>query len=254
MKVRHLFIVAAFVALPLVGTVASAATIEVVETFDFPGVGKLTEPQKINNRGDIVGAVIDAATGVTQGFYRGRDGTFSAAFTEPNDTAGSTQGRGINDARVICGNYTNGSDSTIHGFLLARHLFTGFDLSDTSSTLLLGLNNAGDLAGSEVDSDGVTQNGFVSVGGTATTFAVPDSTATLAYQINASHQSVGYYIDADGVPHGCLRASDGTLTYPVEPAGATAAVLFGNNDANWVVGRYTDAAWPDSWPLLHHAG
>lgn len=242
MKVKHhLFIAAVLVTLPIIGTVASAATIEVVETFDFPGAGKLTEPQKINNRGDIVGAVIDAATGVTRSFYRGRAGDFSASFAEPNDTGSSTQGRGINDAREICGNYANGDDGTIHGYLLSRHVFTGFDIPDTSSTLLLGLNNAGDLAGSEVDNDGVTQNGFVRVGGTITTFAVPDSTATLAYQINASKQSAGYYIDADGIPHGYLRASDGTLAFPVDPEGATATVLFGNNDSNWVVGRYTDA-------------
>ncbi len=242
MKVRHLYGAVALAALPLVGNIASAATIEVIETFDFPGAGKLTEPQKINNRGDIVGAVIDPATGVTRGFYRGRDGEFSPSFAEPNDTAGSTQGRGINDAREICGNYTNGTDSTIHGFFLARHAFTEFDVPDTSSTLLLGVNNVGDFAGSEIDSDGVTQNGMVSVDGTITTFAVPGSTATLAYQINASNQSAGYYVDADGVtPHGYLRDSDGTLTFPIDPDGSTGTVLFGNNDSNWVVGRYTGA-------------
>ena len=39
MKPRHLFvqILAVLVALPLVGTVARAATIEVLETFDYPG-------------------------------------------------------------------------------------------------------------------------------------------------------------------------------------------------------------------------
>jgi hypothetical protein len=243
MRVRHLFIAVALVTMPLVGTVASAATIEVIETFDFPGAGKLTEPQKISNRGDIVGAVIDAATGVTRGFYRARNGDFSAGFTEPNDTGSSTQGRGINDAREICGNYTNGSDSTIHGYFLALHVFTGFDIPGDSSTLALGINNAGDFAGSEIDSDGVTQNGFVSLGGTITTFAVPDATATLAYQINTSNQSTGYYVAADGVtPHGYLRDSDGTLTFPIDPDGSTGTVLFGNNDSNWVVGRYTDAA------------
>ena len=69
MKARNLFvyIVAVLAALPLIGTVASAATIEVIETFDFPGAGMLTQPQKINDRGDIVGTVIDAATGEVAG-------------------------------------------------------------------------------------------------------------------------------------------------------------------------------------------
>lgn len=242
MKLRHLFIATVLASLLLLGHAASAASIEVIETFDFPGAGKQTEPQKINNRGDIIGSVVDAATGVTKGFYRSRGGHFSAAFSEPNDTAGLTQARGINDAREICGNFTEVTDGTIHGFFLAGHAFSGFDVPDASSTLVLGINDAGDFAGSVVASDGVTQSGFVSIGGAISTFAIPNASATLAYQINASNQSAGYYIDADGVVHGYLRASDGTLSYPIDPEGATATVLFGNNDSNWVVGRYADAA------------
>jgi hypothetical protein len=84
MRARHLFAytIAALVALPLVGTAASAATIEVLETFDFPGVGRLTEPQKINDQGDIVGSVVDTASGAIRGFYRGRGGN-SARFVSP---------------------------------------------------------------------------------------------------------------------------------------------------------------------------
>jgi hypothetical protein len=245
MKVRHLsvYIIAALVAGPLVGNVASAATIEVIETFDIAGPARNTEPQKINDRGDIVGAVVDPVAGVTRGFFRGRHGLFNNLFVEPNDTGNVTQGRGINNAREICGNYTNGTDGTSHGYFLVRNVFTGFDIQDASTTLPLGINNAGDFSGSVVASDGITQSGFVSLGGTITQFAIPDATATLAYQINASNQSVGYYIDADGVTlHGYLRASDGTLTFPIDPDGSVGTILFGNNDSNWVVGRYTDAA------------
>lgn len=241
MKARHLFITAVLVSLPLFGDVASAASIELIETFDFPGAGKLTEPQKINDRGDIIGSVVDAATGVTKGFYRGRNGYISNGFMEPNDTGAVTQARGINNSREICGNYSL-TDGTIHGFFLTDRVFTGYDVPDSSSTLILGINNAGDFAGSEVENDGVTQNGFVSLGGAVTIFAVPDSSATLAYQVNDSNQVAGYYIDADEVVHGYLRASDGTLTYPIDPEGSTATVLFGNNDSNWVVGRYVDTA------------
>jgi len=243
MKVRHLVITAVLAGLPLFGNVASAVTIEVIETFDFPGAGKLTQPQKINDRGDIVGSVVDAATGVQKGFYRSRGGQLSGPFVEPNDTGGLTNGRGINNARVICGNYTDGTDGTSHAYFLARPVFTAFDLPDASSTLTLGINNAGDFAGTMVASDGVTQSAFLSVGGTITTFAIPGASATLAYQINASNQSTGYYVDADGVTiHGYLRDSDGTLTYPIDPEGSVGTTLFGNNDSNWVVGRYDDAA------------
>src|SRR5947208_17009459 len=116
MKTRHRFvyIIAALVGLPLVGTAASAATIEVIETFEISGMGRNTEPQKINDRGDIVGAVVDAVAGVTRGFFRGRYGQFQKTFVEPNDTGSVTQNRGINNAGEMCGNYTDGSDGTTH--------------------------------------------------------------------------------------------------------------------------------------------
>jgi hypothetical protein len=69
---------------------------------------------------------------------------------------------------------------------------------------------------------------------------VPGSVATLAYQINDSDQVVGYYTDDAAVTHGYLRDSDGTLTFPIDPAGSTGTIIFGNNDQNWVVGRYSD--------------
>jgi hypothetical protein len=242
MRVKHLFayIIAPLLAVSFVGTMA-ATTIEVIEIFDVPGKARLTEPQKINDRGDIVGAVVDPAAGVTRGFFRGGDG--HSTFVEPNDTGNLTQGRGINNARVICGNYTDGSDGTSHGYFLERGIFTEFNIADASGTVPLGISNSGDFVGTVIGSDGVTQNGFLSLGGTITQFAVPGASATLTYQLNASNQSTGYYVDADGVrTHGYLRDSDGTLTFPIDPDGSVGTVLFGNNDANWVVGRYTDAA------------
>ena len=242
MRVRHFIITAALAGLPLFSNAASAASIELIETFDFPGVGKLTEPQKINDRGDIVGTVIDAATGVAKGFHRDRNGQFSGPFVEPNDTAGLTNARGINNARVICGNYTDGSDGRSHGFLLARRAFSDADIPGASETLAFGINNAGDLAGTLVASDGVTQSAFLSAGGSVTIFDVPGAAATLAYQVNNANQTAGFYFDTESVTHGFLRASDGTLSYPIDPEGSTGTILFGNNDSNWVVGRYTDSA------------
>ena len=243
MRTRKLFvhIAAAMSALALIGTVASAATIEVIEAFDYPGAGRLTQPQKINDHGDIVGTVIDAATGEARGFLRQRNGHFSGGFVEPNDTGMLTQGRAINNARLMCGLYGNGSDGSSHGFFLSHRAFTEFDAPGVVDTFLLGINDAGDFAGSI--SDPTFQDGFVSVGGTITAFAVPGASATIANNLNASNQTQGFYVDAaDDTVHGFLRDGDGTLTFPVDPAGATETVLFGNNDANWVVGRYADAS------------
>jgi YD repeat-containing protein len=235
------YILAVLTTLPLVGTVAQAATIEVVKTFDFPGEGNATLPQKISDQADLVGTVIDV-TGVAQGFiYRVRAGKFSAAFHEPNDTGHFTQGRGINNSRRICGEYLNGSDGTFHGYLLSHPDFVEFDVTGALDTIPLGINNANDFVGTVILTDG-TQPAFVSLGGSVTTFAVPDATATLAYQLNTSNQITGYYIDPSGITHGYTRDSAGNLTFPIDVAGSTGTILFGNNDSNWVVGRYTDAS------------
>src|SRR4029077_8151344 len=95
MKTRNLFmnILGIFIELLLAGTVAPAATITVLETFDFPGAGNNTIPQKINDHRQFVGIVI-VSWGVSKGFVRFRSGNFSDAFVEPNDTGNVTNGRG----------------------------------------------------------------------------------------------------------------------------------------------------------------
>ena len=209
----------------MTGTVAPAATITVLETFDFPGTGNNTLPQKINDGGVIVGVVIDAA-GVTKGFLRSRTGNFSDAFVEPNDTGNLTQGRGVNNAKIVCGEYLNGTDGTFHGYFRAHAMFREFDVTDALDTVPLGINNVGDFVGNVILSDS-TSPAFVSLSGNVTMFNVPDATVTLAYSLNSSQQAVGYYIDAAGAAHGYLRASDSTLTFPID------ACRFHWNDPVW---------------------
>ena len=242
MKPRQLFIriLAVLLAIPLVGTVAQGATIRVIETFDYPG-SLLTRPQKINEHGVSAGIFIDPTTGASEGFIRSRDGQFSDPIIEPNDDSFLTEVRGINNRRTICGDY-NTSDGVSHGFFRSYGVFTTYDISSTF-TIVLGINNAGDFSGSFVDDADATQKGYVSIGGTVTGFSVPDAGATLAYQINSSDEATGYYIaNSDGLTHGYLRDSGGNLTFPIDPAGSTGTILFGNNDSNWVVGRYSDAS------------
>src|SRR6266404_2543713 len=88
-------ILAALFVFPLAGTfaqqAASSGSIEVITTFDYPGAGNSTLPQKINERGDVVGVFIDS-NGVTRGFVRFSNGSFSAPIVDPNDTVGFTEG------------------------------------------------------------------------------------------------------------------------------------------------------------------
>src|SRR4029453_550286 len=202
--------------------------------------GNLTLPQKINERGDVVGEFIDS-NGVTRGFVRFSDGSFSDPIVAPNDTVGFPEGRGINNPRTVCGDYAI-SDGTLHSFFLSGGTFTEYDVPGAVQTNLLGINEPGDFAGTFDDGSGILQ-AFVSVGGTVTSFSVPAAISTLAYEINNSKRLVvGYYINGSGILHGYYRDASGALHFPIDPSGSVGTVLFGLNDRNWVVGRYADSS------------
>jgi hypothetical protein len=245
MKPRQLLnsILAALFLFPLMGGFAQQApnsgSIEVITTFDYPGTGNLTLPQKINERGDVVGEFIDP-NGVTRGFVRFSDGSFSDPIVDPNDTVGFTEGRGINNSRTVAGDYVI-SDGTLHSFFLSGGTFTDYDVPNTVQTNLLSINDVDDFTGGfDPDGSGIFQ-GFISVDGTLSSFSVPGAAGTFAYEINNSEElTVGYYIDGV-ILHGYYRDSSGTLHFPIDPSGSTTTVLFGLNDRNWVVGRYADS-------------
>src|SRR5438477_7167061 len=183
-------ILAVLFVFPLMGTFAQQApnsgSIEVITTFDYPGAGNLTLPQKINERGDVVGEFIDSS-GVARAFVRFSDGSFSAPIVDPNDTVGFTEGRGINNSRTVAGDYAI-SDGTLHSFFLSGGTFTVYDVPGAVQTNLLSINDAGDFTGTfDPDGSGIFQ-AFVSVAGTLTSFSVPDAAGTLAYEINNSKQ------------------------------------------------------------------
>src|SRR5436189_1625675 len=246
MKLKHIFnsILAVLFVFPLMGTFAQQApnafSINVITTFDYPGAGNLTLPQKINERGDVVGEFIDSS-GVTRGFVRFSNGSFSDPIVEPNDTVGVTEGRGINNSRTVVGDYA-ASDGNLHGFFLSGGTFTEYDIPGAVFTAVLAINNPADFAGTFVDGSGI-QQAFVSIGGTLTLFSIPGAAATLAYDINDSKRLVvGYYIDGSGILHGYYRDANGALHFPIDPTGSVATILFGDNNRNWVVGRYADAS------------
>jgi|SRR5215472_11449537 len=233
-----------FAALALTGALAqspASISIELVGTFDYPGTGIQTLPQKISDKNDIVGTFVDAS-GVTRGFVMLANGRFTNPLVDPADTVGFTEGRGINGSRVVCGDYANDTSGNLHGYFFFNGFYQNFDVFGSTFTAVLGINNARDFAGSMIPASGI-QDAFLSISGTITEFAVTGATATLAYQLNATNQSCGYYVDADGVTtHGYWRDSDGTIHSPIDPVGSTGTILFGNNNTNQMVGRYVDAA------------
>jgi hypothetical protein len=247
MKPKQIFIsiLAVLFVFPLIGTFAQQAPnsgfIEVITTFDYPGTGNSTLPQKINERGDIVGIYLGPGF-LSRGFVRFSDGTFSEPIVEPNNFLDFTEARGINSSGTVCGDYF-GSDLNVHGFFLANGTFTEYDVPGAPNTLVNGINDRADFAGAFGDSFNGPFQAFVSVGGTITSFSVPGAFSTVANELNNSNQLVvGYYQDIDslGPLHGYFRDASGALHFPIDPPGSTATVLFGLNDRNWVVGRYAE--------------
>src|SRR4029077_16436340 len=236
-------ILAVLFVFPLMGTFAQQApnsvSIEVITTFDYPGTGNQTQPQKINERGDIVGIFIDSS-GVTRGFVRFSDGSFSAPIVDPNDTVGVTRGRGINNSGTVCGEYI-GSDGNDHSYFLSGGTFTEYDVPGAIGTDVLAINDAAAFAGDFDPGSGILQ-GYINLGGTITSFSVPGALFTLAFDFNNSKQlAVGDYLDTSGTPHGYYRDANGVLHFPIDPS-TGGAVLFGVNDRNWAVGRYADGS------------
>src|SRR5712691_11789138 len=110
-----------FAALALTGASAeqpAGYSIQLVSTFDYPGTGNQTRPQKINDSGDIVGVYLDSG-GISHGFTRLANGTFSAPINDPNSPTPFTEGRGSNNSRLVCVDYTD-SAGAFEGFFLSH--------------------------------------------------------------------------------------------------------------------------------------
>ena len=244
MKPKYLFIhiLAVLCAFPFMGTLAQAAgvTITVITTFDYPGTGNLTRPQKITDANDIVGEYVETS-GAVRGFLRFHTGNFSAPIIEPNDTGNFTEGRGINNSRTVCGDYL-GSDGAFHGFFLSGSTYTEYDPADSIGTNVLGISNAGDFCGAYIPSSTGIFQAFTNIGGAVTLIDISGATFSGAYQLNATNQFIGYFADSSSVNHGFYQDRTGTLHFPIDPPGSTGTILFGINDLNWMVGRYVDSA------------
>jgi len=172
-SIRLLSCAVGFMALGLTAALAQeepALSIQVVGRFDYPGTGNQTRPQKINDTGDIAGIFVDTS-GASRGFVRFRNGTFSPPLVDPNDTSNFTEGRGINNSRLVCGDYLDATLGTFHGFFFLNNRYRNYDVPNTTTTIVLGVNNVGDFAGSATPTGGI-QEAFLSIANTVTGIAI----------------------------------------------------------------------------------
>ena len=209
-------------------------------SFDIPGATTYFVPG-INDEGVVVGLWF-AADGSEIGFIRTPDGHISTPIVDPNDTAGVTVLRAINDEGVSAGFY---GANAANGFLLTNGKFRTVDFPGAVSTALRGINNLGDLSGgySIVDLDADEFGFIIPRRGPPISFKLPDPAATgiVTGGINDLRQLVGYYTDATSTLVGFLRQPSGQVVSIVFP-GALSTQVFGINDCGIVVGVWDDAS------------
>src|SRR5207249_7742606 len=142
-----------FAALAVTGALAQSPasfSFQLVTTFDYPGTGNQTRPQKINDLGDIAGIFVDTSA-ASRGFIRFSNGNFSPPIVDPNEGSNFTEGRGINNSRLVCGDYLDSAGAFEGFFFQGPHTFTNYD-PDPTFTIVLGVNSVGDLSGSDIPS------------------------------------------------------------------------------------------------------
>jgi hypothetical protein len=210
-----------------------------------PGQG--TQPNAINNSGEIVGLYFDA-NGVRHSYSQ--VGNHYTNFAPPNE--GTVRpfsiATGINPQGQIVGAY-RGTDGLSHGYLLSGGQFTVFnDPLAVNGTRTFGINASGQIVGIYFDAN-FTFRGFLLNQGQYTPIDDPLAGSgaflgTIPFSINASGQIVGVYLDAAGINHGFLL-SGGVYTTIDDPLGVGAqggTQPSQINDLGQIVGGYFDAS------------
>jgi hypothetical protein len=199
--------------------------------------------------------------------------SFSTAIAASNFTTidvsgagtGAMQGTvviGIDTAGDVAGGWLD-SNGLSHGFVRsASGTITKFDVTSggscvaaTKGTTPTGMDTAGNIVGMSRDAN-LVYHGFVRAAstGTITCFDVTGagtnqwstSEGTKPFGINATAGIVGFYVDANIGFHGFVRATNGTITNPLNAPDAGTSDLqgtqvFGINDTGEIAGIYYDS-------------
>jgi uncharacterized repeat protein (TIGR03803 family) len=228
-----------------------------------------TIPLSINAAGNIAGFYLDTNM-AAHGFVRAANGTITT-FDAPDAGTGTTQGTfpvAINSAGEITGMYFD-TKNVYHGFYLAaaNGEITEFDVpgAGTSAhrgTEPLSIDAVGDITGIYTDKSDVRHGFLLTARGTMITFDVSGAGWTGGVQgqgtqplsINSVGDVTGFYVNASGGFQGFVRASDSTITAPIDVPGAgtsggsehhmafVGTIPSGIDEAGDITGVYTDAS------------
>ncbi len=163
--------------------------------------------------------------------------------------ADATEPRGINNAGVIVGSYTNAFDSN-YGFVLKNGVVTTIELPN-SITQVAGINSSLELAGDYLPSDGRDNpKGFIFGNGNIMPVDPPGAIATEPDAINDAGSVVGSYYLESGYQGFLYRGGIfTTLSFP----GATGTLAEGINNQGQIVGVWYDSNLTD-YPFLYSDG
>jgi len=200
-----------------------------------------SEATNINDRGDIVGQMLDD-NGFGHGFLV-KDGVLTM-LDFPG--ASETFALGINDSGIVAGYWdlldADGNTLAVHAFTWKNGAFTQFDFPGAQATAFFGINARGDRVGVWLpDVNSPIEHGLACPKkDQCFSFDAPvaGTILTQADEINAHGQIVGVYIGADDVSHAFLvvGATFTSFDFP----GATQTSAYGINSAGQVVGKYSD--------------
>lgn len=237
---------------------------------NYPG-SSYTQPQSINDGGQVVGYYLNAPSIFPQGFLF-KNGTYTVITGRPGSTVAIPYG--INNSGQIVGNDNPGGQSS--AFLLSGGVYTDVSYPGCVYNVAVGISNNGQIVGTcqlagttimYVLSGGVytklpdpgqpagptginnsgqvvgnmgTSTGFLFSGGVYTSITGPaGALSAQASGINDNGQIAGYYVSK---PSGLLLSngfvlSGGAYT-TIDVSNPSTDLLFGINNSAWVVGSY----------------
>jgi probable HAF family extracellular repeat protein len=202
-----------------------------VTTLNAPGATD-TDPEAINDRGEVAGTYVVEPTATFHGFVYD-DGTFT---TLDAPGAYNTRALALNDRGEVAGLYEDSSGQ--YGFVYDHGTYRTLSVPGASIIAVEAINDRGEVAGYYIDSSGVS-HGFVYDNGTYTTLNVPGASATFATAINDRGEVAGYYDDSSG-EHDFVYDNGRFTTLNVPGAvGFTNVVI---NNRGEVAGAYEDSS------------